>query len=126
MFLDVLSKYIILAGFLIKLNRFSCTVRLFPSDTGFERKHKQRNIDAGRNLCTGKHLLSPGYFNVRRYLLDAIPKGKKMDYTLPAVQGAMYVDKLFHLEKEIKKKHNIVFQNKNRRCFWSGWSKWRI
>ncbi len=43
--------------------------------------------------------------HVRRYLLDAIPKGKKMDYTLPAVQGAMYVDKLFRLEKEIKMKY---------------------
>lgn len=30
--------------------------------------------------------------HVRRYLLDAIPKGKKIDYTLPAVQGTMYVD----------------------------------
>lgn len=47
--------------------------------------------------------------HVRRYLLDAIPKGKKMDYTLPAVQGAMYIDKLFHLEKEIKKKHKNDF-----------------
>lgn len=48
--------------------------------------------------------------HVRRYLLDAIPKGKKMDYTLPAVQGAMYVDKLFHLEKEIKKKYKNDFE----------------
>lgn len=47
--------------------------------------------------------------HVRRYLLDAIPKGKKMDYTLPAVQGAMYIDKLFHLEKEIKKKYKNDF-----------------
>ena len=47
--------------------------------------------------------------HVRRYLLDAIPKGKKMDYTLPAVQGTMYIDKLFHLEKEIKKKHKNDF-----------------
>lgn len=49
--------------------------------------------------------------HVRRYLLDAIPKGKKMDYTLPAVQGAMYVDKLFHLEKEIKKKHKNDYES---------------
>lgn len=49
--------------------------------------------------------------HVRRYLLDAIPKGKKMGYTLPAVQGAMYVDKLFHLEKEIKKKHKNDYES---------------
>lgn len=49
--------------------------------------------------------------HVRRYLLDAIPKGKKMDYTLPAVQGAMYVDKLFRLEKEIKKKYKNDFDS---------------
>lgn len=48
--------------------------------------------------------------HVRRYLLDAIPKGKKMDYTLPAVQGAMHIDKLFHLEKEIKKKYKNDFE----------------
>ena len=33
--------------------------------------------------------------HIRRYFLYAIPKGKKMDYTLPAVQRAMYVDRLF-------------------------------
>lgn len=48
--------------------------------------------------------------HVRRYLLDAIPKGKQMDYTLPAVQGAMYVDKLFRLEKEIKQKYKNDFE----------------
>ena len=32
-----------------------------------------------------------------------------MDYTLPAVQGAMYVDRLFRLEKEIKKKYKSDF-----------------
>ena len=47
--------------------------------------------------------------HIRRYLLDAIPKGKQMDYTLPAVQGAMYVDRLFRLEKEIRKKYKNDF-----------------
>ena len=32
-----------------------------------------------------------------------------MDYTLPAVQGAMYVDRLFRLEKEIRKKYKNDF-----------------
>lgn len=43
--------------------------------------------------------------HVRRYLLDAIPNGKQYDYKLPAVQGVMYIDKLFELEKKIKSKH---------------------
>lgn len=43
--------------------------------------------------------------HIRRYLLDAIPKGKKMDYTHPAVQGVMYVDKLFEQERKIKAKY---------------------
>lgn len=44
--------------------------------------------------------------HVRRYLLDAIPKGKNNDYTLPAVQGVLYVNKLFDQERKIKQKHN--------------------
>lgn len=40
--------------------------------------------------------------HIRRYLIDAIPKGKKDDYTLPAVQGYLYVEKLFAIEKQIK------------------------
>ena len=43
--------------------------------------------------------------HVRRYLVDAIPKGKQLDYTQPAVQGVIYVDKLFELEKSIKQRH---------------------
>ena len=43
--------------------------------------------------------------HVRRYLLDAIPKGKNNDYTQPAVQGVLYVDKLFDQERRIKEKH---------------------
>lgn len=39
--------------------------------------------------------------HVRRYLLDAVPKSKQYDYSHPAVQGLLYVEKLFRLEKEI-------------------------
>lgn len=42
--------------------------------------------------------------HVRRYLLDAIPKGKKNDYSEPAVQGYLYVEKLFTIEKTIHSK----------------------
>lgn len=43
--------------------------------------------------------------HIRRYLIDAIPKGKQLDYTQPAVQGVMYVNQLFELEKKIRQKH---------------------
>ena len=43
--------------------------------------------------------------HIRRYLLDAVPKGHENDYSHPAVQGALYINKLFELEREIKKKH---------------------
>ncbi len=38
---------------------------------------------------------------VRRYLIDAIPKGKEYDYAQPAVQGLAYVNKLFNMERFI-------------------------
>lgn len=40
--------------------------------------------------------------HVRRYLIDSIPNGKQYDYQLPAVQGVLYIDKLFNLDKKIK------------------------
>lgn len=43
--------------------------------------------------------------HVRRYLIDAIPKGKQFDYTQPAVQGLKYVQELFVLEEKIHAKH---------------------
>lgn len=52
--------------------------------------------DAKRTAC---------YAHIRRYLTDAIPKGKKLDYTQPSVQGMMYINQLFHAEDVIKAKH---------------------
>lgn len=43
--------------------------------------------------------------HIRRYLIDAIPKGKQLDYTQPSVQGLMYVNQLFDMEAKIKQKH---------------------
>ena len=43
--------------------------------------------------------------HARRYLIDAIPKGKKDDLTQPSVQGVMYINKLFTLEDVIHSKH---------------------
>jgi len=42
--------------------------------------------------------------HIRRYFVDAIPKGKTLDYTQPAVQGVRYCDKLFQLEEYINKR----------------------
>ena len=52
--------------------------------------------DAKRTAC---------WAHIRRYLTDAIPKGKALDYTQPSVQGVMYINQLFHLEDIIKAKH---------------------
>jgi transposase len=43
--------------------------------------------------------------HIRRYLTEAIPKGKENDMLHPAVQGVVYVDRLFRLEAAIKQKH---------------------
>ena len=43
--------------------------------------------------------------HVRRYLIDAIPKGKQLDYSQPSVQGVMYINQLFDKEDKIRKKY---------------------
>ena len=43
--------------------------------------------------------------HIRRYFIDAIPKGKQFDYTQPAVQGVQYCDRLFRIEDSINKKY---------------------
>ena len=39
--------------------------------------------------------------HLRRYFVDAIPKGKQSDYSQSAVQGVQYCDRLFHEENKI-------------------------
>lgn len=43
--------------------------------------------------------------HIRRYLIDAIPKGKQLDYTQPSVQGVMYINRLFDKEDTIRQKY---------------------
>lgn len=43
--------------------------------------------------------------HIRRYLVDAVPKGKQYDYTQPSVQGVQYCNQLFAIEDSINKKH---------------------
>ena len=49
--------------------------------------------------------------HVRRYLIDAVPKGKEYDYSNPAVQGVQYCNKLFEYEDWINKK-NVSFEER--------------
>lgn len=42
--------------------------------------------------------------HVRRYYADAIPAGKEYDYSLPAVQGVQFCDKLFAYEKHSRER----------------------
>ena len=53
--------------------------------------------------------------HVRRYLIDAVPKGKQYDYSQPAVQGLKYVQELFELEDKIHAKHKEPEAIKNAR-----------
>lgn len=43
--------------------------------------------------------------HIRRYFIDAIPKGKQYDYSQPAVQGVQYCDRLFRIEDYINSKY---------------------
>lgn len=44
------------------------------------------------------------YAHIRRYLMEAIPKGHEKDYSHPAVQGVLYCNKLFEHERSYKEK----------------------
>lgn len=53
--------------------------------------------------------------HIRRYLIEAIPKGKEKDYSDPAVQGVLYCNKLFEFERTYREKCLSHKQIKNRR-----------
>ena len=55
------------------------------------------------------------YAHIRRYLLEAIPKGHEKDYSNPAVQGVFYCNKLFEYERSYKEKGLSFKQIYNRR-----------
>ena len=66
----------------------------------------------------GYNLLKDGkrcccYAHIRRYLLEAIPKGHEKDYTDPAVQGVLYCDKLFEYERRYREKGFSPEQKRN-------------
>lgn len=55
------------------------------------------------------------YAHIRRYLYEAIPKGHESDYTEPAVQGYLYINKLFDYERQYQQKCLSNKQIVNRR-----------
>ena len=71
---------------------------------GFQGYDKLKNVK--RCAC---------YAHIRRYFLDAIPKGSEKDLTDPAVQGVAYCDKLFRYERRYKEQGLSHEQRKKRR-----------
>lgn len=55
------------------------------------------------------------YAHIRRYLVEAIPKGHETDYTEPTVQGLLYCNKLFEYERRYAEKGLSYKQRHNRR-----------
>lgn len=51
--------------------------------------------------------------HIRRYFIDAIPKGKQFDYSQPGVQGVQYCDQLFRAEDYCTKHSNGDYQKRH-------------
>lgn len=49
------------------------------------------NLPGIRRCCCWTH--------IRRYFIDAVPKGKQYDYSQPAVQGVQYTNRLFAISE---------------------------
>lgn len=60
------------------------------------------NLPHVKRCCCWAHM--------RRYFLEAIPKGKQMDQSEPAVQAVTYINKLFACEAYSKKKNHTFEQ----------------
>lgn len=60
-----------------------------------------------RRCCCWAHL--------RRYFVEAVPKGKELDYSNPAAQGVQYCNKLFEYERQSKEKGHTFGQRKEYR-----------
>lgn len=54
--------------------------------------------------------------HIRRYFVDAIPKGKQMDYNHPAVQGVHYCDRLARLKSTITSKCGAEYEKRKQMC----------
>ena len=85
---------------------------------GYTETRARYNAEAFLNGFSG-YLMTDGYqgynnlpgvkrtccwAHVRRYFNDAVPQGKKLDYAHPVVQGVVYCDKLFEIERYCKER----------------------
>ena len=50
--------------------------------------------------------------HLRRYFVDAVPKGKEFDLSVPAVQGVQYCSRLFKKEAEVTAKCGTNYEKK--------------
>jgi len=55
------------------------------------------------------------FAHVRRYFVEAVPKGRELDITVPAVQGLQYINQLFEYERISKAKNHTPEQRKEYR-----------
>lgn len=62
------------------------------------------NLPGVKRCCCWAHL--------RRYFVDAVPKGRKEDLSEPAVQGVKYCDRLFDYERRSKELDHSYEQRK--------------
>lgn len=81
----------------------SPTPGLYLMVDGFQGYDKLKNVK--RCAC---------YAHIRRYFLDAIPKGSEKDLSNPAVQGVAYCDKLFRYER-IYKEQGLSHEQRQKR-----------
>lgn len=65
------------------------------------------NLPGIRRCCCWAHL--------RRYFVEAVPKGKELDYSNPAAQGVQYCNKLFEYERQSQEKGHTFDQRKEYR-----------
>ena len=62
-------------------------------------------------ICLGSGAAPAGHI-IRRYFIDAVPKGKQYDYSQPAVQGVQYCNRLFAIEDSINQKYPGDFEKR--------------
>ena len=65
------------------------------------------NLPGIKRCCCWAHL--------RRYFLEAVPKGKALDYSNPAAQGVQYCNRLFEYERLSREKGHTFEQRKGYR-----------
>ena len=50
--------------------------------------------------------------HLRRYFVEAVPKGKELDYSNPVDQGVQYCNKLFEYERQLREKGHTFDQRR--------------